>query len=119
MENQTEEGLKKELESTLQLMCDTNKRIYWDMFRSGFGDKCHAFLEFNGFMSKYQELCQKAADAGIDFRDANVHSGKPLPMEAHDVDYLAEKFSCIFGSFFRDNPDLAKLFASKALGLDE
>jgi hypothetical protein len=40
-------------------------------------------------------------------------------MEAHDVRSLAEKFRCIFGSFFRDHPDLARLFAREALGIGD
>ena len=106
-----------ELKQIASEMNDVNEAIYWHMFRRGFGSKCHAFLEFNGLMSKYQELCRKAADSGIDFTNLNVHSGRPLPMEDHDVAYLAEKFECIFGSFFKTNPDLALLFAERALGL--
>jgi hypothetical protein len=100
-----------------QRMAEANEKVYWYLFVMGFGSDCHAFLEFCGLMSKYQQLCRKAAEAGIDFRHANVHSDEALPMEEHDVRYLAEKFECIFGSFFRDNPDLARLFAQKALSL--
>lgn len=98
-------------------MGEANEKIYRLLFSMEFGTDCHAFLEFCGLMSKYQNLCRAAAAKGIDFRHANVHSGQPLPMEAHDVLYMAEKFECIFGSFFRDNPELAKLFAKKALSL--
>lgn len=94
-----------------------NQSIYQTLFRMHFGADCHAFLEFCGLMSKYADLCSRAAKNGIDFGRANIHTGTPLPMEKHDVLYLAEKFECIFGSFFRANPELARLFAKKALSL--
>jgi hypothetical protein len=108
----------EELQEILRDMDKANQAIYWHMFRAGFGTKCHAFLEFNGLMSKYQQLCAKAASVGIDFTSANIHSSAAVPMEGHDVRYLAEKFECIFGAFFHNNPELAKLFAREALGLD-
>lgn len=107
-----------ELQEILNRMKEANDAIYWNLFRMGFGSDCHAFLEFCGMMNKFQELCATAAKAGIDFTMANIHSGQPVPMETHDVDYLAEKFECIFGSFFRRNPRLARRFAKKALGID-
>lgn len=62
----------------------------------------HAFIEFCGLMNKYIGICTKAAEAGIDFTQANTHSGLPLPVEDHDVKYLAEKFDCIFGPTLAD-----------------
>lgn len=109
---------KEDRDDILKRMEAANERIYWMLFRMRFGTDCHAFLEFCGLMSKYQQLCKKASDAGIDFTRANIHSGVAVPMEDHDVDYLAEKFECIFGSFFHNNPDKAKLFARKALGME-
>jgi hypothetical protein len=109
----------QELLAIVERMRTVNSQFYATLFTMNFGTDCHAFLEFCGLTSKYADLCHAAANAGIDFRQTNVHTGNPLPMENHDVVYLAEKFECIFGAFFRDNPDKAKLFASLALGLDE
>lgn len=57
----------------------------------------HAFLEFCGFMRKYVDVCRKALEQGVDIENINVHVG-PLdtPLQVHDLEYLAEKFSCIF-----------------------
>jgi len=49
----------------------------------------HAFVEFCGFMNKYISLCERAALAGIDFTQANTHSGGSLPVEDHDIGYIA------------------------------
>lgn len=74
-------------------------------FRAGMGDDAHAFLEFNGLMQKYVQLCRKAAERGIDFREANVHLGTPLPVATHDMAYLGEKLRCIFGPVIDSNPE--------------
>lgn len=107
----------EQLADVVRRMRVANHSIYATLFRMKFGADCHAFLEFCGLMSKYADLCASAAENGIDFGRANVHTGTSLPMETHDVLYLAEKFECIFGSFFRANPELARLFAKKALAL--
>lgn len=70
----------------------------------------HPFIEFNGFMPKYIDLCDREASKGNDFTMASTHNDKTLPMVAHDVVYLAEKFDCIFGPSFRANPELWKIF---------
>lgn len=104
-------------EAVLERMEQANRRVYATLFSMHFGSDCHAFLEFCGLMSKYTDLCRGAHHAGIDFTQANAHNGQVLPMNNGDVLYLAEKFDCIFGSYFRANPDKARLFAQKALGL--
>lgn len=71
---------------------------------------CHTFIEFCGLMNKYIDVCSRAAQEGVDFTLTSVHAGKPLPVEGHDVAYLAEKFACIFAaSMFRD-PKMWKAF---------
>lgn len=70
----------------------------------------HAFIEFNGLMQKYVDLCQRAADVGEDFSMYNTHNDKTFEVQEHDVVYLAEKFDCIFGPLFRKDPKLWKLF---------
>lgn len=95
-----------------------SEETYWKFSGAGVGSHCHAFIEFCGLMSKYTEICYRSAISGIDFRRANVHTGVALPVFAHDVEYLAEKFECIFGPILRSRPEFAKLFVERALGVE-
>lgn len=72
----------------------------------------HAFIEFNG-MQKYVDLCGRAADAGVDFTMFNTHNDRAFTVHEHDIEYLAEKFDCIFGPLFRRNLVLWDLFKKK------
>ena len=47
-------------------------------------------------MTAYLQSCQLAHEQGIDFTKCNRHAARTLPMEAADVDYIVEKFECIF-----------------------
>lgn len=105
-----EEG--RSLKQTVADMESFSNRMYWTMFHEHWGTDCHAFLEFNGLMSKFVQLCARAADKGIDFRHANKHSGEVIPMEDLDAAYLGEKFDCIFGPSLRANPKAMKAFLS-------
>ena len=111
------EYTKDELALILRVMRVAVTDAYYLFYRRGIGTSCHALLEFNGLMSKYVDLCEAAAAKGIAFPQLNTHSGVALPMAGHDVDYLAEKFDCIFGPFFAANPELARRFAERALHL--
>jgi hypothetical protein len=104
--------------STVELLRLLTTNTYWRFFNAGIGTRAHAFLEFVGLMSKYVDICDRSAKAGIDFVHANKHGGTALEMDGHDIDYIAEKFGCIFGPVFRTRPELAKRFAKLALGLD-
>ncbi len=101
---------KEELLAIAKEMDGLVSKFYWACFRAGMGTKCHPFLEFNGIMSKYVNLCTDAAHAGFAFPAASVHSSVALPMKQHDVAYFAEKFSCIFGPFFVAHPEMADYF---------
>jgi len=70
----------------------------------------HPFIEFTGFMNEYIKLCQKALEEGIDFTQANVHTGKSLPMEDYEAAYVGEKFGCIFAMSFAGREDLFDAF---------
>lgn len=107
----------EELNDIVADMKEANNTIYKYLFTKGFGSKCHAFLEFCGLMSKFTDLCRVAAEQGIEFPNANTHSGVAMPVDEHHIRYLAEKFDCIYGPFFKGNPELAWIFAEKALGL--
>ena len=61
----------------------------------------HPFIEFAGVMTAYQKSCRRAHEAGIDFTECNRHGGAALPMEAFEVQYLAEKLDCIFTGVIR------------------
>jgi hypothetical protein len=71
---------------------------------------CHAFIEFCGFMQKFIDVCANSSRAGIDFNEANTHTGHKLIVADHDVVYLAEKFDCIFGPTLADPKKRAVFF---------
>lgn len=107
---------KEDLVAIVARMHGVVEETYWTFFRSGMGSHCHAFLEFNGVISKYVDICRKAADQGIDFTQANIHSHTPLPVEGHDMEYLAEKLGCILGPLINANPEARKAFARAFFG---
>lgn len=76
----------------------------------------HAFIEFCGLQAKFIDIAQKMIDSGMDPRSSNIHTRNALPVEEHDIDYLAEKFECIFGAAFEQNPKLAQLFCKRVFG---
>lgn len=105
-----------ELEEIVSRMDRISSDVYWLMFRRGIGSDAPPFLEFCGLMSKYVQVCRAAAKKGVQFPFANEHTGMALPMETYDVDYLAEKFACIFGPYFRAQPKMADRFMRRVLG---
>ena len=81
--------------------------MYYD--RAGLtGD--HRMIEFAGLISKYLTLARRALQT--ENRD-HVEDGL-LPMEDFDAAYLGEKFHCIFGSAFRNRPELIDTFCDGA-----
>ena len=77
---------------------------------------CHAFMEFNGLMSKYVDLCENMFKKDIDFRTMNTHLGSPVPCAAHDIEYFAEKLSCMFGPAVRSSAETRKVFLGEFIG---
>lgn len=76
-------------------------------YRSAVAIGNHPFIEFAGLMNEYIKACAIARDKGIDFSDCNTHSGKELPMEPYQIEYVNEKLECIFtGRSFAQNPTL-------------
>lgn len=57
----------------------------------------HSFIEFAGLMNEYIQVCERAAEADIDFTMASTHTGVALPMAPFNFSYLAEKLNCIYG----------------------
>jgi microsomal dipeptidase-like Zn-dependent dipeptidase len=62
----------------------------------------HPFIEFCGLMNEYISMCATTKAEGIDFTMANTHTGRSLIAHDFQVEYLAEKFDCIFGPLFQD-----------------
>lgn len=78
-------------------------RAVSDAFYSGaVRTNVHAFIEFCGFMNKFIDICARSSEQGVDFNEANTHTGQQLVVEDHDLHYLAEKFDCIFGPTLSD-----------------
>lgn len=100
----------------LQRMAQASERTYWSFFTADFGSTCHAFIEFNGLLSKFVQLCGRAHEQGVDFTMANTHSGTALPMKAHDAAYIGEKLDCIFGPALRANPKAMAAFLAVIQG---
>jgi hypothetical protein len=87
-------------------MRDAANRIYPILVQCN----VHPFIEFNGLMQKYVDICQNAARKGIAFPDLHEHSGEAVPVEAHDMLYLAEKLRCIFGPALDADPKVREAF---------
>jgi hypothetical protein len=51
----------------------------------------HQFVEFTGFMNEYIKACERAVRDGKDFRVMDI------PFKGYEMEYIAEKFDCIFG----------------------
>jgi len=103
---------------TIQRLKKLNEDFYWLCFHAGIGHRAHSFIEFNGIQSKYIQLLSMAVEAGHDPHIFNEHSQVPLPVEAHDMEYLAEKLRCMFGPILDSNPE-AKAAFIKGMGLDQ
>ncbi len=78
-------------------------RAVSDQFYAGaVRTNCHPFIEFCGVLNEYSTVCERASDAGIDFTQANRHSGGALPIETFNANYLGEKVGCIYGPSLKD-----------------
>lgn len=104
-----------EMRETIRRMRKINAAFYDTVFFQGIGGTCHAFVEFCGLQAAFIDMCEQALVEGIHFPSANTHSGQPWPVEEHKVDYLAEKFNCIYGFALAQNPELRKRFIERGL----
>jgi hypothetical protein len=98
-----------ELRESIRRMREASSRFYGLAIQTD----NHAFIEFTGFMNEYIAVCQHALDQGMDFTEFNTHSGKAIPIESYQGDYIGEKFDCIFGPWFRAQPDAWRAFKSR------
>ena len=101
----------KEREEILVKM-ETTIRTFYGMAAS---TGCHPFIEFCGLMGEYLKSCQLAHLRGLDFTQANRHSGQALSIETYQANYIGEKLGCIYGPTFSD-PEVFGAFL-EALGL--
>ena len=81
-----------EREKALEQMVRTSSAFYASAVAIG----NHPFIEFCGLMNEYIKACRNAHNYGIDFSECNTHSGKELPLESFEIDYINEKLNCIF-----------------------
>ena len=95
---------RAELIALAERMDKVARQTYALFYRENMGGEVHAFLEFNGLIAKYAQICQRCAAEGVDFRHMSTHTGQALPVEVHDMVYLGEKLQCIFGPIIDANP---------------
>lgn len=93
---------RAELEQQIKKMEDATSVFYVMAQQAG----VHTFIEFCGFMNEYIQLCRDALKADIDFSRISTHTGggSQLPFLHYRVNYLGEKFGCIFEPWFAANP---------------
>lgn len=104
---------KEECEEQSKKMSDVSSEFYSKAVRVGH----HQFIEFTGLMNKYIQIFNQTVKAGIDPNICNIHSGGSLVMNEHDVEYMAEKFGCIFETTLKD-PAMRNVFL-KAMEWDD
>lgn len=102
-----------ELRQMLADMQSVSNRFYGQAVQT----RCHPFIEFCGFMNEFIKICENALKEGVDFTETTIHSGGAvLPMEDYHAGYIGEKFGCIFGHSFTQDPKLLEAFLSTAFG---
>lgn len=80
---------------------------------------CHPFLEFTGLINEYITICHKAHLLDVDFTMTSIHTGKPLPIDDHNVAYLGEKLGCIYGSSLDEDKARKLVYAITGLPIEE
>jgi hypothetical protein len=105
-----------EMRATIAKMKQINAAFYSMVFENGMASRCHTFVEFCGLQAKFIDFCEQAMIQGIDFTQANQHSGEPWPLDSHHARYLGEKFQCIWGFAIGPNPELRRAFIAAGLG---
>lgn len=96
----------EDMEEMIVKMRNANAAFYGMAVQTG----VHTFIEFCGLQSKFIDLCAELLAAGVEFPMVSVHTGKRVKVAEHHIDYLAEKFECIYGPIFAGNPELAQRF---------
>lgn len=99
---------KAERDESLKRMREVAKQFYAGAVQT----RNHPFIEFAGLLNEYITICERASDAGVDFTQANRHSGEALPIETYHAGYVGEKLGCIYGPSFT-NPKVFMAFLQK------
>jgi hypothetical protein len=105
---------REELAEMVRKMRRVADGVYGPLAATG----CHPFVEFCGLMQKYVDVCEACVEDEVQFPHATRHSGGVLPVETHDLEYLAEKLGCIFGPLIEANPEARRVFARELLGIE-
>lgn len=95
----------------LQKMRSVSTTFYGSAVYTG----VHGFIEFCGLMNEFINICEHSGRKGINFSQANTHTGQELHMETFQVEYLAEKLECIYGATIQNSPELTRIFLEKFL----
>lgn len=96
----TDQNLSPDRVQELHKICNSMQVVSDNFYQNAICIGNHAFIEFCGLMNEYIKACRDAIDKDIDFAQANVHTGLPLPLASYQIDYIFEKFGCIYGESF-------------------
>lgn len=96
---------RAELIATLDKMVDAKDAFY----EAAVGIGHHKFIEFAGFMGEYIKICRDTMDVGVDFTVAEV------PAYGCRIEYIAEKFNCIFARLISTDPKSLRDFILRSL----
>lgn len=104
---------------TINALKQQVQAFYWACFTHNIGGRAHAFLEFCGIMTAYVQVLESAVRAGLDPQELNAHTGEPIPVQGHEIQYLAEKLNCIFGPVLSSNPEARKILLKELFNITE
>lgn len=88
----------EELQRALEDMRLASSAFYSLAIRSN----VHALIEFTGLINEFIKICEQTYAGGTNFVHANKHSGELMVAHSYNIDYIADKFECIFGPILAD-----------------
>lgn len=94
-------GLTECRKEELRNICRRMQSVSNTFYSGAVGTGNHAFIEFCGLMNEYIKACFDSIEQGVDFTNCNVHSGIALPLAPYQLDYIREKFDCIYSGSFK------------------
>jgi hypothetical protein len=110
--------LSAERATELTLMLERMRFASNRFYRNAVATDCHQFLEFTGLMNEYIKVCESALARGVDFTNANGHTGEHLPLECFERAYVREKLDCIYGPQILENAQSLEEALAEELGKD-
>ena len=93
-----DQKLSPERKQELKTICESMQVVSDNFYRQAACLENHAFIEFCGLMNEYIKVCEQSTEKGIDFTEVNIHTGLTMAFKDYNLDYIAEKFNCIYGS---------------------